>query len=39
MGTSDTPAIHFIEKAMEQSENEVDATIDQIIAKVIQNGD
>ena len=38
-GTSDTDAIHFIDKAMKQSDSEIDATVDEAIGRAVQGGD
>ena len=38
-GTSDTKAIHFIDKAMKQSDAELDAYIDEAIGRAVQGGD
>lgn len=37
-GTSRTAALHFTDKAMKQSDSEIDAIADELIRKVVSNG-
>lgn len=37
-GTSDTAALHFTDKAMKESDPEIDAIVDDEIRKVVQSG-